>query len=69
VDQGSQSFGDGIRSPSYHLRKPAGYSLLFITPEASGGQGLQIDFGRLFLEWGALAAVTGLAWMFVGKNE
>ena len=27
----------------------------------------QIDFGRLFLEWAALAALTGMVWMIVVK--
>ena len=29
--------------------------------------GIGIDFGRLILEWFALAAVTGVVWMFVAK--
>ena len=60
---------EGITIPGAHGRQPASYSFLFIPPRISGHNGVQIDFGRLFLEWGALAAVTGLAWMFVGKNE
>src|ERR1035441_7081244 len=44
----------------FHGRKPAGYSLLFdppTNPDTYAGGGVQIDFGRLFLEWAALAAV------------
>lgn len=44
--------------------KPAGYSVLFDPPT---GSGIQIDFGRLFLQWVALAAVTGMGWLFVVK--
>jgi hypothetical protein len=43
-------------------RNPARYSLLFDT-----STGVQIDFGRLFLEWAALAAVTGMVWLLVVK--
>jgi hypothetical protein len=49
-----------------HSRTPAGYAFLFNPP---AGIGFQIDFGRLFLEWAALAAVTGMVWMlFVKPN-
>ena len=52
--------------------RPAGYALLFNPPRTSswtGGEqvGVQTDFGRLFLEWAALATVTGMAWMLVIK--
>jgi hypothetical protein len=29
----------------------------------------QIDFGRLFLEWAALAAITGMFWLLVLKPK
>lgn len=47
----------------YGTSEPAGYSLIFIPP--SGGGSLQVDFGRLFIEWAALAAITGIVWLFV----
>ncbi len=55
----------------YHSRKPAGYSILFNPPKTGRfyWDGVQIDFGRLFLEWTALAAVTGVVLMFVPKSE
>ena len=57
-------------SYGYHSRKPAGYSLLFnppTNPDRIYGNGVQVDFGRLFLEWTALAAVTGVVWILVVK--
>jgi hypothetical protein len=55
---------------SYHSREPAGYFLILTppkNPDSHSGSGIQIDFGRLFLEWAALAAVTGMVWVFVAK--
>lgn len=57
-------------SQGVHSRKPAGYSLLFappVNPDGSAGNGVQIDFGRLFLEWAVLAAITGMVWLVVVK--
>jgi hypothetical protein len=57
-------------SQGVHSRKPAGYSLLFTppaNPDGSTGNGVQIDFGRLILEWAVLAAITGMVWMLVVK--
>jgi hypothetical protein len=54
----------------FHSREPAGYSLLFdppTNPNRTEGHGVQIDFGRLFLEWAAFAAVTGVVWVLVVK--
>jgi CheY-like chemotaxis protein len=54
----------------YHSRKPAGNSMLFdppTNPDQNYGSGVQIDFGRLFLEWVALAAVTTTVWVLVNK--
>ena len=51
-----------------HSRRPAGYSLLFTppaNPDGSPGNGVQIDFGRLALEWAVLAAITGMVWVLV----
>lgn len=48
--------------PWRYVRDSAGYAFLFDPPH-----GVQIDFGRLFLEWAALAAVTGIIWMIVIK--
>ena len=53
-----------------HSRNPAGYSLLIappINPDRTVGSGVQIDFGRLFVEWAALATVAGVAWLFAVK--
>jgi hypothetical protein len=57
-------------SQGVHSRKPAGYSLLFTpptNPDTSAGNGVQIDFGRLSLEWALLAAITGIVWLLVVK--
>jgi hypothetical protein len=57
-------------SQGVHSRKPAGYSWLFappVNPDGSAGNGVQIDFGRVFLEWAVLAAITGMVWMLVVK--
>jgi len=57
-------------SQGVHSRKPAGYSLLFTppaNPDGSAGNGVEIDFGRLSLEWAVLAAITGIVWMLVVK--
>src|ERR1700722_19527184 len=49
-----------------HDRKPAGYFFILSTvrnptPYQNGpGFGVQIDFGRLVLEWTALAAIAGM---------
>jgi hypothetical protein len=55
----------------FHARKSAGYSLIVCppAPEHSGvAFGVQLDFGRLFLEWAALAAVTGMGWLLFVKR-
>jgi hypothetical protein len=57
-------------SQGVHSRKPAGYSLLFTppkNPDGSAGNGVQIDYGRLFIEWAALTAITGAVWIIVVK--
>jgi hypothetical protein len=57
-------------SQGAHSRKPAGYSLVFrppTNPDSSAGNGVQIDFGRLSLEWAVIAALTGIVWMLVVK--
>jgi hypothetical protein len=64
--------GHQFVSPSQgvHSRNPAGYSLLFtppVNPDSSAGNGVQIDFGRLSLEWAVLAAITGMIWILVVK--
>jgi hypothetical protein len=54
----------------FHSHKPAGYAFLFDPPTNPGNGawfGVEIDFGRLFLEWAALAAVTGIVWVLVVK--
>ncbi|HKW28239.1 MAG TPA: hypothetical protein VJT54_02820 [Verrucomicrobiae bacterium] len=69
-----QFTADRNGNAGFHTRKPAGYSLVFVpptNPESIDGStlwfGVQIDFGRLFLEWAALAAVTGMVWILVVK--
>jgi hypothetical protein len=47
------------------FRASAGYALLFNPPN---GYEVQIDFGRLFLEWVALAVVSGMGWLFIVKS-
>src|SRR6266568_959797 len=54
----------------FHSHKPAGYSLIFVpptNPDQNQWNGVQIDFGRLFIEWAALVVVAGLI-LFL-KNE
>lgn len=54
----------------YHSRKPAGYALIFNPPKPQSDYsafGIKIDFGRLSLEWAALAAVTGIVWVLAVK--
>lgn len=54
----------------FHSRKSAGYSVLIFpptNPDRNAWSGVQIDFGRLLLEWAALAAVTGMVWVLVAK--
>jgi len=57
-------------SQGVHSHKSAGYSLIFtppVNPDSSAGNGIQIDFGRLSLEWAMLAAIAGIVWMLVVK--
>jgi hypothetical protein len=54
----------------FHSRQPAGYALIFdppTNPEHTAGNGVQIDYGRLFLEWAVLAVATGMVWVLVVK--
>lgn len=57
----------------FHSKKPAGYSLILAPPEPERGSfrseyyGVQIDFGRLFLEWAVLAVATGIVWVLIVK--
>ncbi len=54
----------------FHSSKPAGYSLIFHPPKPQDNGaafGVKIDFGRLLLEWAALAAATGMVWVLVVK--
>jgi hypothetical protein len=57
-------------SQGVHSRKPAGYSLLLtppVNPDGADGNGVQIDLGRLVLEWAVLASITGAVWILVVK--
>lgn len=70
VNGGKIAFSYVPPSQGVHSHKPAGYSLLFTpptNPDSSAGNGVQIDFGRLVLEWALLAAITGVVWMLVVK--
>lgn len=54
----------------FHSRQPAGYALIFdppTNPDRAFGNGVQIDFGRLFLEWAVLAVAAGIVWVLVVK--
>jgi hypothetical protein len=65
-----QYTADRNGNSGYHSRTAAGYALLFdppTNPNITLGHGVQIDFGRLFIEWAALAGITGLVWMLLGK--
>ena len=65
-----QNTADRNGNSGYHSRTAAGYALLFYpptNPNTTLGHGVQIDFGRLFIEWAALAGITGLVWMLLGK--
>jgi hypothetical protein len=54
-----------------HTRKPAGYYFIGLPPEPvepnNARYGVKIDFGRLLIEWVALAAIVGAVWVFVVK--
>ena len=65
-----QGFGYVPSSQGVHSRKPTGVTFLFApptNPDHSEGNGIQIDFGRLFVEWAVLAAVTGMVWIIIVK--
>ncbi len=54
----------------FHSRQPASYAPIFdppTNPDRTYGHGVQIDFGRLILEWVVLAAITGAVWLVVIK--
>src|ERR1017187_48672 len=70
VNGGRIAFSYVPPSQGVHSRKPAGYSLLFTpptNPDNSEGNGVQIDLGRLILEWAVLSAITGAVWILVVK--
>jgi hypothetical protein len=65
-----QGFGYVPSSQGVHSRKPTGFSFLFApptNPDHSEGNGVLIDFGRLFLEWTLLTAITSMVWILLVK--
>jgi hypothetical protein len=51
-----------------HQRTPAGYEFILTPPEPLGGRwSIQIDMNVLFVEWIAVAALTGVIWLVVVK--
>jgi hypothetical protein len=53
-----------------HSRKPAGYYFIAKPPAPESSYptyGVEIDLTRLAIEWAALAAITGMVWVFVVK--
>lgn len=53
-----------------HQRTPAGYAFILFPPDSkSGPWSVEIDLKTLFVEWVALAAITGTIWLFVVKSS
>jgi len=55
-----------------HSHKPAGYALIFsppINPDNSAGNGVQLDFGRLLIEYSILAGFSSLIVIFHFKKS
>jgi hypothetical protein len=51
-----------------HQRTPAGHEFIFAPPDSKGGAwSVEIDLKTLFVEWAALAAITGAVWIVVVK--
>jgi hypothetical protein len=53
-----------------HSKTPAGYALIILPPESKGGSwGVQIDTGRLFIEWICIAAIAGIVLVMNDKPQ
>jgi len=51
-----------------HQRTPAGHEFILFPPDSKGGAwSVEIDLKMFFVEWVALAAVTGMVWVLVVK--
>jgi hypothetical protein len=51
-----------------HQRSPAGHEFFFSPPDSKGGAwSVEVDLKMLFVEWAALAAITGAVWLIVVK--
>jgi hypothetical protein len=51
-----------------HQRTPAGHEFILFPPDSKGGAwSVEIDLKMLFVEWAALAAITGAVWLVVVK--
>jgi hypothetical protein len=51
-----------------HQRTPAGHEFILFPPDSKGGAwSVEIDLKMLFVEWIALAAVTGMVWVLAVK--
>jgi hypothetical protein len=51
-----------------HQRTPAGHEFFFSPPVSKGGAwSVEVDLKMLFVEWAALAAITGAVWLIVVK--
>jgi len=56
----------------FHNHAPAGYSLIFdppTNPDRNPWNAVQIDFGRLFLEWAAFVPIAGLIYFLVSNRR
>lgn len=51
-----------------HQRTPAGHEFILFPPDSKAGAwSVEIDLKTLFVEWAALAAITGAVWLVVVK--
>ena len=69
-----QYTADRNGNDGFHTRTPAGHFFIFDPPPTQfpgfgkrEHYGVQLDLARLFVEWAALAGITGLVWMLLGK--
>jgi len=56
----------------FHSHKPAGYSLIFIppaNPDQNQWNGVQIDFGRLLIEWAVVIVIVGIVLFLRNDKE
>jgi hypothetical protein len=67
-----QFTADRNGNSGFHSHKPVGYSLIFsppTNPDQYQWSGVQIDFGRLFIEWAAIVAIAGLIFFLRNDKE